>query len=234
LNLGTEREVARAAALLVAAAAEAKPDLTLGLATGRTMLAFYEALAELHRSGEIDLSGARSFNLDELLLPAGDPRSFRAYMETHAWGRIGLRRDRCAIPDASASDPAIECARYDAAIEAAGGFDLAVLGLGADGHIAYNLPGPRHDQAHVVELPDSVADGLDVPAADRPLRALTLGFGALRSARRLLLLATTGDKAAAVRALIDGPDDSRWPCTALRGHPQLDVVLTAAAAGQRS
>jgi glucosamine-6-phosphate deaminase len=154
-------------------------------------------------------------------------------MERYAWSRIGLRRDRSAIPDASAPDLALECARYDAAIVAVGGFDLAVLGIGADGHIAYNLPGPRQDEAHVVELPDSVADGFDVPPADRPLRALTLGFGALRSARRLLLLATTEDKAAAVRALMHGPDDPRWPCTALREHPQLDVVLTAAAAGQR-
>jgi glucosamine-6-phosphate deaminase len=82
----------------------------------------------------------------------------------------------------------------------------------------------------VVELPDTVADTFDVPAAERPLRALTLGFGPLLAARRLLLLATSADKATAVRALIDGPDDPRWPCTALREHPQLDVVLTAAAA----
>jgi glucosamine-6-phosphate deaminase len=234
VTLDTEREVARAAALLVAAAAAARPQLVLGLPTGRTALAFYDALAELHRASELDLARARSFNLDELLLPASDPRSFRSYMEAHAWGRIGLDRDRCAIPDASAPDLALECSRYDAAVAAAGGFDLAVLGVGADGHIAYNLPGPRHEEAHVVDLPEAVADSLDVPAARRPLRALTLGFGPLRRARRLLLLATSPDKAAAVRALIDGPDDPHWPCTALREHPQLDVVLSAAAAGQPS
>jgi glucosamine-6-phosphate deaminase len=78
-----------------------------------------------------------------------------------------------------------------------------------------------------------VADALGVPPVERPLRALTLGLGALLRARRLLVLATTPDKAAAVRALIEGPEDPRWPCTALRGHPQLDVVLTRTAAGER-
>ena len=232
LTLATEREVARAAALLVAAAAGANPQLVIGLPTGRTALPFYDALARLHQDGELDLARARAFNLDELVLPAGDPRSFRAYMETHAWDRIGLDPARCAIPDSTAADAAHECARYEAALASAGGFDLAVLGVGADGHVAYNLPGTARSEAHVVELPAAVADALGVPTALRPLRALTLGLGALLRARRLQLLATTPDKRAAVRALIEGPEDPRWPCTALRGHPQLDVLLTPAASGE--
>lgn len=232
LTLATEREVARAAALLVAAAARVDPELVLGLPTGRTALPFYDALARLRQDRELDLSRTRAFNLDELLLPAGDPRTFRAYMEAHAWGRIGLDPARCAIPDSTAADAARECARYEAALASAGGFDLAVLGVGADGHVAYNLPGTARADAHVVELPAAVADALGVPTALRPLRALTLGLGALLSARRLLLLATTPDKAAAARALIGGPEDPLWPCTALRGHAQLDVLLTPAAAGE--
>jgi glucosamine-6-phosphate deaminase len=233
VTLETEREVARAAALLVAAAARADPELVLGLPTGRTALPFYDALARLHQQGELDLSRVRAFNLDELLLPASDPRSFRAYMEAHAWGRIGLDRARCAIPDSTAADAARECARYQAALASAGGFDLAVLGVGADGHVAYNLPGAARSEAHVVELPAAVADALGVPPVERPLRALTVGLGTLLRARRLLLLATTPDKTAAVRALIEGPEDPQWPCTALRGHPQLEVLLTPAAAGER-
>ena len=94
-----------------------------------------------------------------------------------------------------------------------------MLGVGADGHVAYNLPGTARAEAHVVELPAAVADALGVPAVERPLRALTLGLGALLRARRLLLLATTPDKTAAVRALIEGPEDPHWPCTALRESP---------------
>jgi glucosamine-6-phosphate deaminase len=229
LTLRSEREVARAAARMIAAAAAANPELVLGLPTGRTVLPFYGALADLHRAGELDLRHARSFNLDELLLPPGHPQSFRAYMEALVWDRIGLDRARCSIPDPSA-DPASECARYEAELAAAGGLDVAVLGVGADGHVAYNLPGTPHAEAHVVELPDAVAEALGIAPADRPLRAITLGLGALVSARRVLLLATTAEKARAVRALVDGPEDPLWPCTALRAHPQLDVVLTAAAA----
>jgi glucosamine-6-phosphate deaminase len=232
LTLRTEREAARAASLLVAASARAKPELVLGLPTGRTALAVYDALAKLHTGGEVDLSRARAFNLDELLLPAGDARSFRRFMETHSWGRIGLDRARCSIPDSTAADPALECARYEAALEAAGGFDLALLGVGADGHVAYNLPGSARAEAHVVDLPDAIADSLSIPASARPLRALTLGLGALLRARRLLLIATTAEKARAVRALVEGPVDALWPCTALREHPDFDVVLTVGAAGQ--
>ena len=231
LTLATEREASRAAALLVAAAASAKPDLVLGLPTGKTAIALYDALADLRREDAIDLSRARGFNLDELVLPAGDPRTFRAFMERHSWSRIGLDPARCAILDSATAEPERECARYETALEAAGGFDLALLGIGVDGHVAYNLPGTARDQAHVVELPVAIADSLSVAAASRPLRGMTLGLGALSRARRVLLLALTADKARAVRALIEGPEDPRWPCTALRAHPQLDVVLTEQAAG---
>jgi glucosamine-6-phosphate deaminase len=234
LTLATEREAARAAALLAAAAASAKPELVLGLPTGRTAIALYDALADLWREGSIDLSRARAFNLDELVLPAGDPRTFRAFMERHSWSRIGLDPGRCAIFDSAAAEPERECERYEAALSSAGGFDLAVLGVGADGHVAYNLPGTAREPAHVVELPAAVADSLAVGAASRPLRAMTVGLGALSRARRVLLLALTADKARAVRALVDGPEDPNWPCTALRGHPRLDVVLTDQAAGAAS
>lgn len=233
LTLADERAVAEAAARIVAAEAAAKPELVLGLPTGRTAVPLYDALVALHRAGELDLARARAFNLDELLVAPDHPGSFRTFMTTHAWGRIGLDRARCAIPDPTA-DPRRECARYEAELAAAGGFDLALLGVGADGHVAYNQPGLPHAQAHVVELPDAVADSLAVPAAERPLRAITLGLGALTDARRVLLLATTAEKAAAVRALRDGPVDSRWPCTALRDHPELDVLLTPAAAGEEA
>jgi glucosamine-6-phosphate deaminase len=232
LTLQSEREVARAAARMIAAAAAANPELVLGLPTGRTVLPLYDALADLHRARELDLSAARSFNLDELLLPPGHPESYRAYMEAHAWSRVGLDPARCSIPDPTA-DPTAECARYEAELAAAGGLDVAVLGVGADGHIAYNLPGTPQAEAHVVELPDAAAESLGIDPAERPLRALTLGLAALVSARRVLLLATTAEKARAVRALVEGPEDPRWPCTALRDHPQLDVVLTPEAAGKQ-
>lgn len=228
-TLATTAGVCRTTAEIVSGAARQNPSLVLGLATGRTMVPFYDALARRHRRGELDLSRARAFNLDELLLPPSHPASFRSFMERHAWGRTGLRRERCDIPDPTAA-PAAECRRYDRAVAAAGGFDLAVLGIGADGHVAYNLPGDARDEAHVVEVPGAVADTLAVPASSRPLRAITLGLLPLRRARHLVLLATTAEKARAVHALVHGPEVPAWPCSLLRRHPWFDVLLTPAAA----
>ncbi len=224
-------EVAVAAADLVAAAARERPDLVLALPTGRTVVPLYDELARRHARGEIDLTRARGFNLDELLLPAGHPASFHRFMETHAWERTGLDPRRGDIPD-PAVEPAAECRRYDAALAGHAPLDLAILGVGADGHVAYNLPGEPREATHVVEVPAAVAEELGIPEAERPLRALTMGLGPMRGARRLLLLATTADKRRAVRALVDGPADPRWPCSLLRDHPEFDVLLTRDAAGE--
>jgi len=223
-------EVALAGAELLASAVAERPELTLALPTGRTPVPWYAELARRHAAGALDLSRARAFNLDELVLPTSDPRTFSSFMRQHAWERIGLRSDRCDIPNGLASDLAAECRRYEAAISEAGGLDLAVLGIGADGHIAYNMPGPFVAQTHVVQLPDGLAASLGVPEADRPLRAVTMGLGTIRAARRLLLLATGASKADALRALHRGDQDSRWPCTFLAGHAAFDVLADREAA----
>lgn len=228
-TLATAAGVARTAAEILARAVRHDPGLTLGLATGRTMVPFYAALARRHARGELNLTRARVFNLDELLLPPEHPASFHTFMRQHAWGRTGLRRERCHIPDPTA-EPEAECRRYDRAVAAAGGLDLVFLGVGADGHVAYNLPGDAREEAHVVQVPGAVADTLRVPASFRPLRAITLGLGPLRRAGHLVLLATTAEKARAVRALVHGPDVPAWPCSLLHRHPRLDVLLTPAAA----
>lgn len=234
--LETPEQVAATAADALGRAVERvvdrNPGLVLGLPTGRTMIPFYDELARRYReggAGHLDLSRSRGFNVDELLLPPEHPASFHSFMARHAWERIGLPRERCDIPNPTAPTAA-ECLRYDRAVSAAGGFDLVFLGIGADGHVAYNLPGEPHEEAHVVQVPPEVADTLDVPAPLRPLRAITLGFAPLRAARHVVLLATTPDKARAVRALVEGPEDRRWPCTLLRDHPRFQVLLTPAAA----
>lgn len=228
--LDTAEAVAGAGADAVAAAVAARPAAGLALPTGRTPIPLYDALAMRHEKGAVDLSGARGFNLDELVLPPGDPRSFRAYMERHAWGRTGLKRERCDIPDGGAADLEAECRRYEAALESAGGLDLAILGVGADGHVAYNMPGPVTLATHVTRLPDGLAASLAVPPESWPLRALTMGIGTIRDARALLVLATGTAKATAVRALVRGPEDPRWPCSFLSRHPDMEVLLDPGAA----
>jgi len=228
--LDTGEAVAGVAADAVAAAVAARPAAVLALPTGRTPMPLYDALAARHEKGAVDLSGARGFNLDELVLPPGDPRTFRSYMERHAWGRTGLKRERCDIPDGGAPDLEAECRRYEAALEAAGGLDLAILGVGTDGHVAYNMPGPVTLATHVTRLPDGLAASLSIPPEAWPLRALTMGIGTIRDARALLVLATGAAKATAVRALVRGPEDPRWPCSFLSRHPDMEVLLDPGAA----
>jgi glucosamine-6-phosphate deaminase len=224
--------VARAAADVLAEAVSARPELVLALPTGRTPVPLYDELAARHERGALDLGRARGFNLDELVLPPSDPRSFRTFMERHAWGRTGLQRDRCDIPNGGAPDLDAECRRYEGAIARAGGLDLAFLGLGADGHVAYNMPGPVTLATHLTRLPDGLAASLGVPPEDWPLRALTMGIGTIRQARRVVVLATGETKATAVRALAHGPEDPHWPCSFLGAHPEIEVLLDPAAAAR--
>ena len=230
LVLDDSAAVARAAADLLAQEVSAQPEIVLALPTGRTPIPFYDELAARHAAGKLDLTRARGFNLDELVLPGHDPRTFRAFMEQHAWGRTGLRRDRCDIPDGAAPDLEAECARYERAITDKGGLGVAILGVGVDGHIAYNMPGPMRLGTHVTRLPDGLAASLAVPPGDWPLRAITMGIGTIRSARRILVLATGESKVTAVQRLVQGPDDPHWPCSFLHTHPSLDLIADRAAA----
>jgi glucosamine-6-phosphate deaminase len=107
-----------------------------------------------------------------------------------------------------------------------------VLGIGEDGHVAYNLPGPPVAETHLVTLPGALADRLEVPEAWRPLQAITVGLGSFQSARSLLLLATGDSKARAVRAMVEGPEDPDSPASLLRDHPDFTVLLDRAAAAQ--
>jgi glucosamine-6-phosphate deaminase len=220
--------VAVAAADILATAAAARPDLSLGLPTGRTAIPWYGELARRHQEGKIDLSRARSFNLDELLLPAGHAGRFDTFMRQHSWEKIGLLRGRYDIPDPSA-EPMAECRRYDRVLAAAGPLDLVFIGVGEDGHVAYNLAGQVAEETHLVKLPDALAESLEVPEKERPLGAITAGLGMMRRARHLVLLATDAAKAVAIRALVDGPENPAWPCSLLRSHPHFDLLLTGCA-----
>ena len=222
-------EVAAAAAELVREAVSWRPQAVIGWPTGRTAVPLYDELARLKAEGGLDLSQTRGFNLDELMLPQDDPNSFASFMRRHAGERIGLDPSRCDIPRSNA-DPAEECRRYDDAIAAAGGLDLAVLGVGVDGHVAYNLPGEEVKETHLVVVPDQVTDVIGVSEEFRPLRALTMGMRALKSARQVLVMATGERKREAIEAMIHGPADPAWPCSLLRQHPDLTLILDGAAA----
>jgi len=228
--LSGSEAVAVAVADVAAETVARSPEAVLALPTGRTPIPLYDELARRHARHAVDLTRVRGFNLDELILSHDDARSFRAFMERHVWGRTGMARECCDMPNGGAPDPEAECRRYETALEAAGGIDLALLGLGADGHVAYNMPGPVTLATHVTRLPDGLAASLGLPPEAWPLRAITMGLGTIRSARHIVVMASGQAKATAVRALVRGPDDPEWPCSFLHSHPNLDLIVDGVAA----
>lgn len=229
--LPTASDVARRAAHLLETAVAAKPDLVVAFPTGRTPVEMYALLADRRRAGAIDFSRVRAFNLDEVLLPRRTPQTFFQFMTAHAWEPLGLAPEHRDIPNGEASDPQAECARYEAAIAAAGGLDFAILGIGADGHIAYNLPGQTGPRTHVMTLdPATLATlGGDIPG---PVRGITMGIETIRDAPTILLLATGASKAEALRRMRDDAAGDAWPCTLIRDHPGLTLLADPAAASQ--
>ena len=136
------RAAARALAADVARSLARNPSLVLGLPTGRTPIPLYRELTALAHARMIDFSRAATFNLDEFLgVPAGDSRSYRAFMQRHLFDRVNLPARRIHFLDGATNNVAAECARYEQAIRRAGGIDLQILGLGANGHIGFNEPG---------------------------------------------------------------------------------------------
>ena len=227
----TAGDVTRRAALMFAEAVAADPRLVVALPTGRTPIEMYARLAESRRQGAFDLGQATTFNLDEVLLPRALPQTFFQFMMTHVWEPLGVAGERRLIPNGETLDASAECLRYEDAITRAGGLDLAILGIGADGHIAYNLPHQTAARTHVVTLDPRTLATLG-GSLTGTVRAITMGVETIRSAKRIILLATGPSKAEAVRRLRDDPKSDQWPCTFFRDHPDLTVIADAGAAAQ--
>lgn len=217
----------------------------LGLATGRTMEPVYAALRR--RLAACDqprrqtlLAGWRSFNLDEYVgLGPDDAGSFAAVMAEVLGGPLDLAPGQLQLPDGLAADPDAEARRYGAAVAAAGGIGLQLLGLGANGHVGFNEPPcPADAPCRCLRLSaatrqqNAAAFGGDAAAV--PERAITLGTAEILAARRLLLVVTGAAKAEILRRSLQEPADAGVPASWLQGHPRLQVVVDGAAASALS
>lgn len=232
------REAARAIAGELEALVAAEPRRVLGLATGHTPISTYEELVARHRRGGISFAQVRTFNLDEYLgLPADHPSSFRAFMRRHLFDAVGLDRERTGFPECPRGPAHAEGvgAAYEAAIREAGGLDLQLLGIGRNGHVAFNEPGsPRDSRTRMVELAEStrLANTPDFPEGEAvPRAAMTMGIATILEARRLRVLAFGEHKAEIVRRTLGDPVSTEVPATFLREHPDVQLWVDRAAAG---
>ncbi|HWK92576.1 MAG TPA: glucosamine-6-phosphate deaminase [Luteimicrobium sp.] len=231
-------ELARLAADAIEQLVRTKPDAVLGLATGSSPLKVYDELARRHTEGGLSFARARAFMLDEYVgLPADHPERYRNVIEKEIASRVDFAPGAVQGPDGLADDLPAACAAYEDAIADAGGVDLQILGIGTDGHIAFNEPGSslasrtriktltqqtREDNARFFE------DDIDKV----PHHCLTQGLATIMSARHLVLLATGKGKAEAVHQLTEGAVSALWPATIMQLHPHATVLVDDAAASR--
>lgn len=216
------------AASAIAALVARKPDAVLGLATGSTPLTTWSALA----TRGLDLAHVRGFALDEYVgLAPGHPQSYRAVISREVVAPLGLTPALVRVPDGPAETVGAE---YEAAIAAAGGVDLQVLGIGRTGHIGFNEPGSSFaSRTRVKTLAEQTRldnarffDSVD----DVPMHCVTQGLGTILAARHLVLLAFGVGKAAAIAAAVEGPLSASHPGSAVQLHPHVTVIVDEAAA----
>lgn len=233
--LNGSKQIARLAADAVEDLLRRKPDAVLGLATGSTPLPVYDELAARHERDGLDFSRASGFALDEYVgLPPGHPESYREVVRREFTNRVNIRPENVHGPDGAAVDIPGACRAYEEAIAAAGGVDLQILGVGTDGHIAFNEPGSSFASRTRIKslLEQTRRDNARFfsSLADVPHHVLTQGLGTIMDARHVILLATGAQKAQAVRDFVEGPVAAICPASILQFHPHATVLLDEAAA----
>lgn len=224
-------QAGEAAADQVAGLVRRNPAAVLGLATGSSPLPLYEALAKK----DIDLAAVAAFALDEYIgLPAGHAQSYATVIRTHVVEPLGMTPGRVHVPDGNPTDEDDAGEAYEAAIIAAGGIDLQILGIGSNGHIGFNEPGaPFSSRTRAVTLADRTRrdntrffETFDAV----PSRAVTQGLATIFDARHLLLIAHGPGKAQAIRRALTGPVTEDFPASLLQRHPSATVFLDQKAA----
>ena len=233
--LPTPDEVGRVAAAKIASVVAKKPSAVIGLATGSSPQGIYTDLQRRVQAGEISFAQARGFALDEYVgIPLEHPESYAAVIARDVVAPLGFDASRVRVPDGRAADLEFAAKEYDAAIRAAGGIDVQILGIGANGHIGFNEPTSSFaSRTRIKTLAPSTRDAnarfFDSPE-QVPTHCMTQGLGTILEARELVLVAQGASKAAAVAAAIEGPLSSFVPGSALQLHEHAIVVVDEEAA----
>jgi glucosamine-6-phosphate deaminase len=234
--LPTAEAVCTKAADLVARLVASKPDAVLGLPTGATPRPLYAELVRRHRAEGLSFARATTFNLDEYVgVAPTHPGSFRRYMDDAFFRHVDLPAARAHVPDGLAVDVPASCAAYEAAISAAGGLDLVLLGLGEDGHVAFNEPTSSlasRTRLKTLSTASRAANQAAFGADPVPVHVVTMGLATILGARRCVLLANGARKAPALAAMVEGPVTSMVPASALQLHANVTVLCDEAAAEQ--
>lgn len=223
------KEMSQKAAEVIIHKVKQENRINLGLATGGTPKGLYEAMIEDHQKNGTSYQHVTTFNLDEYIgLKEQDPNSYHYYMAEALFNHIDIPKFQTYLPNGLAADYNHECEQYDRLIQALGGIDLQVLGIGQNGHIGFNEPGTSFQSAtHIVTLEESTRKAnaryfntLD----DVPTHAITMGISSIMNSKEILLLISGEEKADAMQKLLHGEISEDFPASVLKRHSHVTII----------
>jgi glucosamine-6-phosphate deaminase len=231
----TEEQIGIAAGNYMCGQVLQKPNSVLGLATGSTPLKPYRQMIDLYKKGVVDFSQVTTFNLDEYVhLNVKDKNSYHSFMHENLFDHINIPEENINFLNGNAEDLEQECRAYEKRIKAAGGIDIQLLGIGSNGHIAFNEPADCFQRwSHVVALKESTVKDNSrffTSIDEVPTQAVTMGIGSIMQAKKILIIALGAKKAAAIKQLIDGNVTPMCPASVLQFHTDVTLMLDREAA----
>lgn len=228
-------ELSKVAAREMAEVIKNNPSAILGLATGGSPIGMYKELIRMNKDGEIDFSTVTTVNLDEYVGLSGEhPQSYRYFMNDNLFNHINIDKKNTYVPNGLAKDVEEECKNYDSKIAQLGGTDVQLLGIGNNGHIAFNEP----DEAlvsgtHLTNLTEDTirANARFFDSIDEvPKTALTMGLGGIMKSKKIIVIASGESKAEAVKAMVNGKISTNMPASMLQMHRDVVVIVDEEAA----
>lgn len=227
--------MSKKAALIVASQMILKPKSVLGLATGSTPVGMYKQLVEMYKKGEIDFSEITTFNLDEYYgLPMENENSYYSFMMESLFNHVNVPKDQINIPRGLTEDVQKVCLEYEEKIDFAGGIDLQILGIGANGHVGFNEPGDKLTTiTHLTGLTEeTIRDNSRFfeKKEDVPTKAITMGMATIMKAKKIVLIANGKHKAEAIKEMTSGYLNPKVPASILQAHSDIILVLDKEAA----
>lgn len=231
------QELSVEAANIVAGEIERKKDTVLCLPTGQTPLGMYQELIKKNQNGELDFSKVITFNLDEYYgLSPEHPQSYHYYMWHNFFQYINIKKENVHLLKGIIEDILAECQQFDELIREKGGIDLQILGIGNNGHLGFNEPAlSLHGKTHLVNLSDDTIQANSRFFNDInevPKQALTIGMETIMKAKKVILLASGEQKAAAINKTVNGLISTQAPSTFLQMHTDATLIIDKEAASQ--
>lgn len=229
------KELSKVAAYEFAKVIKEKPDVVLGLATGGSPVGMYKELIRMYENKELDFSKVTTVNLDEYIgLNPEHEQSYRYFMNKNLFNHININMEKTFVPNGLAKNLEVECKEYDKKIMELGGIDIQLLGVGNNGHIAFNEPDDAlYSETHIISLTENTIkanarffDNMD----DVPKQAITMGVGGIMKAKKIILIASGSNKAEAIKGLLSGKVTTENPASMLQMHRDVTVIVDKEAA----